>query len=59
MGTFEEWAAGLLDYEEIQEAIHFRERHVAMIMSPEKLKERWEKIGYKPAKVKPEQLKLF
>jgi hypothetical protein len=57
MGAFDEWCSGLMDWEDIQEAIHFRERHVAMVLPPEELKARWEKIGYLPPKQK--QLELF
>ncbi len=59
MNAFEKWASGLLDYEEIQEMIHQRERHVAMILPEDKLKERWEKINYHPPVIKPKQLELF
>ena len=59
MNAFETWCSGLMEWEDIHEAIHFRERHVAMVLPAEELKARWEKIGYVPPKVKPEQLKLF
>lgn len=58
MNAFEEWAAGLLDYEEIQEMIDQREYHVSLVLPPEELKARWEKIKYTPPK-EPQQFKLF
>ena len=39
------------------ELIHEREYHVSLILSAERLKERWELIGYEPPK--PKQLQLF
>lgn len=59
MNAFEKWASGLLDYEEIQERLHQRERHVALILPADKLKERWEKINYQPPVIKPKQLELW
>jgi hypothetical protein len=59
MTAFEEWCAGLMDWEDIQEMIHQRELHVAMILTSDELKARWEKIGYKLPKPSTEQLKLF
>lgn len=58
MNAFEKWASGLLEYEYIQGMIHQREYEVSKILPAAELKERWEKIGYKP-KVKPKQLTLF
>lgn len=59
MNSFEKWASGLLDYEEIKERIHQREYHVIKILPPVELKARWEKINYHPPANEPKQLKLF
>jgi hypothetical protein len=59
MNSFEKWADGLLNYEEIQELIHEREFYVSQVLSPEKLKARWTEMNYTPPVPKPKQLDLF
>lgn len=58
MNAFETWASGVLDYEDIQEAIHFRERHVALILPPEELRARWKRDGYTPPRTGGLQLTI-
>lgn len=59
MNSFQRWASGLLDYEEVQQLIHEREGYVARILPAEQLNERWERIGYQPPKPEYKQLELF
>lgn len=59
MKSFQRWASGLLDYEEIQQQIQEREAHVARILPAIQLKERWDRIGYQPPAPEYKQLELF
>lgn len=59
MNYFQQWASGLLDYEEVQQMVHEREAHVTRILPVDQLKERWDQIGYKPPAHEYKQLELF